>query len=328
MREPELLTRRDGIDEPVPGETRRAVEAQPEWLRAVPTDRRLPSGARVVFTGCGTSFHAAQTGGWAVQALEAVLEPPDADLMVCVSHEGTTALTLEAARAFGGPKWLVTGRADSPLGELAEEVVVCTPEIERSWCHTASYTCAVAAIAALRGDDVSWLPAAVEEALHARPEPFAHDRVVVAGAGRDLATAYEAVLKLREGAHIAAEGYETEQLLHGYLAAVDETVRAYVLSGEGRAAERADDAVRALEALGCDTTLVETRHPVVDVVYFQLLMLAVAAARGIDADPIRREPGSRWARAAGSAYPYTGAPGDPPTGDSAAGGTLPAKEEP
>src|SRR5256885_14046959 len=97
---------RDGIEAPVPGATKRTVDAQPDWLRRVPTDRRLPEGARVVFTGCGTSFHAAQTGGRAVQALEAVLTPPDADLMVCVSHEGETALTLEAARAFHGPEWL------------------------------------------------------------------------------------------------------------------------------------------------------------------------------------------------------------------------------
>ena len=74
--------------------------------------------------------------------------------MVCVSHEGGTLLTVEAARAFGGPKWLVTGAADSPLAELADEVIVCTPELEDSWCHTASYTCAVAAIAALRGEDI------------------------------------------------------------------------------------------------------------------------------------------------------------------------------
>jgi cytochrome c1 len=36
----------------MPGETKRAVFAQPEWLRQVPTDRRLPEGARVVHTGC------------------------------------------------------------------------------------------------------------------------------------------------------------------------------------------------------------------------------------------------------------------------------------
>jgi glucosamine 6-phosphate synthetase-like amidotransferase/phosphosugar isomerase protein len=145
----------------VAGQTRRAVFSQPDWLRAVPTGRRLPEGARVVHTGCGTSFHAAQTGGRALQALEAVLQPPDADVLVCVSHEGGTQLTLEAARAFPGEVWLVTGTPVSPLAAVASEVVVCTPELERSWCHTASYTCAVAAIAALHGRDVSGLPDAV-----------------------------------------------------------------------------------------------------------------------------------------------------------------------
>jgi glucosamine--fructose-6-phosphate aminotransferase (isomerizing) len=280
----------------VPGETRRALFAQPEWLRAVPSGRRFPGGARVVLTGCGTSFHAAQTGGRAVQALEAVLEPPDADLLVCVSHEGTTPLTLEAVRAFRGPVWLVTGRADSPLAELAEEVVVCTPELEQSWCHTASYTCAVAALAALRGEDVSWLPDAVEEAL-AFSEPVPEQgKIMVAGAGRDWPTAQEAVLKLREGAWISAGAHHTEQLLHGHLAAIDETVRSYVLEGEGRAAERARDAVAALRELGCETTLVPTRHPVVDIVRFQLLTLVLAEARGIDPDRIHRDD-ERWARA-------------------------------
>src|SRR5690242_21514623 len=49
---------------PVHGEqTRRAIAAQPEWLARVPTDRSFPDGARLLFTGCGTSFHAAMTGG-------------------------------------------------------------------------------------------------------------------------------------------------------------------------------------------------------------------------------------------------------------------------
>jgi len=281
----------------MPGETRRAVFAQPAWLRSVPTDRRLPEGARVVFTGCGTSFHAAQTGGRALQALEAVLAPPtDADLLVCISHEGSSALTDEAARAFPGPKWLVTGRPDSPLAELADEVIVCTPELERSMCHTASYTCAVATIAALQGEDVSWLPGAVEEALaFSEPVP-AQSKILVAGAGRDWPTAQEAVLKLREGAWASAGAHQTEQLLHGHLAAIDETVRAYVLEGEARAAERAHDAVAALRELGCETTLVPTRHPVVDIVRFQLLTLTLADARGIDPDLIHRDD-PRWARA-------------------------------
>jgi fructoselysine-6-P-deglycase FrlB-like protein len=283
-------------------QTRRAIAAQPEWLAQVPTDRRFPDGARLLFTGCGTSFHAAMTGGDAVQALELVLRRDrEADLLVLVSHEGETPLTLEAARAWQGPRWLVTGKADGPIAELCDEVIVCTPEIEESWCHTASYTAAVAAIAALLGEDIGWLPGAVEEALTAGAPAFGQqERFIVAGAGRDLATAHEAVLKLREGAWVAAEPYETEQLLHGYLAAVDESVRAFVLEGEGLAAERGAAAAAALRELGCPVDLVPTRPPVVDIVLFQRLTVELAEARGREPDRIRRHD-PRWIAAASAA---------------------------
>ena len=108
---------------------------------------------------------------------------------------------------------------------------------------------------------MSGLPDAVAAALEEREPVSDHERFVIAGAGRDWPTAQEAALKLREGAFVAAEGYETEQLLHGYLAAVDERVRCFVLQGEGRAGERAADAAAALRELGCETTLVETVAP-------------------------------------------------------------------
>ena len=73
-----------------------------------------------------------------------------------------------------------------------------------------------------------------------------------------------------------------------------------MLEGEGRAAARAAETVAALEALGCDTTLVPTRHPVVDIVPFQLLTVDLAAERGIDPDVIRRDD-PRW-QAARDAY--------------------------
>jgi glutamine---fructose-6-phosphate transaminase (isomerizing) len=275
--------------------TRKAIHDQPEWLRGVPErvgDRRLPEG-RVIFTGCGTSYHAAQTGGESLQALEAVLSPPEADLLVCVSHEGGTPLTLEAAEVFDGPVWLVTGEAESPLAEVADEVIVVTPEVEESYCHTASYTCAVAALEALRGEDIRWLRLAVEQALQDGLEGGDFDRVAVVGAGRDWPTAQEAVLKLREGAYMPAQARHTEQILHGDLAAIDETVRVYVLEGEGRAAERAADVVRALGEIGSPTTLVPTVHPVVDIVRFQLLTLGLAERKGVNADKIRLDD-PRW----------------------------------
>jgi fructoselysine-6-P-deglycase FrlB-like protein len=275
--------------------TREAIHAQPEWIRAVPErvgDVRLPEG-RVVYTGCGTSFHAAQTGGEAYQALEAVLAPPRADLMVAISHEGETKLTLEAARAFDGPVWLVTGTEQGPIAELAEKVLVVTPAIEESYCHTASYTAAVAALAALRGEDVRWLRQAIDGVLS---DPFPDgewERVAVVGAGRDWPTAQEAVLKLREGAYIAAEAHETEQILHGHFAAIDEKVRVFVLEGEGRAAERAADVVKALGEIGAETTLVPTTHPVVDIVRFQMLTVELAERRGVNPDKIRWDD-PRW----------------------------------
>jgi glucosamine 6-phosphate synthetase-like amidotransferase/phosphosugar isomerase protein len=278
--------------------TRKAIAAQPEWLRQVSErvgELRLPDGARVLFTGCGTSFHAALACGPAAQALEVVVgDVSTADVLVAVSHEGGTKLTLEAVEGFRGETWLITGASESAIASAADHVVVATPEVEESYCHTASYT---SAVAAGRGEDGRGLPAAVAAELEAVPlAASTHDRFVVAGAGGDTATVFEAVLKLREGARVAAEAHHTEQLLHGHLAAIDDAVRCFVLEGEGRAADRAQDVMRALGEFGCAATLVPTRHPVVDIVRFQRLTCDLAEARGIDPDLIRwdEEP---WDRA-------------------------------
>lgn len=286
----------------MPGQlTRKAIGAQPEWLRQVPErvgDARLPSGARALFTGCGTSFHAALACGEAAQALELALgNAPEADVLVAVSHEGETALTLEAVRLFHGETWLITGAGDSSIGREADHVVVATPEIEQSYCHTVSYTCAVAVGRALQGEDVNWLAEAVERELREEPlDVSSHERFVIVGAGRDTPTMLEAALKLREGAHVPTETHETEQLLHGYLAAIDPSVRVFVLEGEGRAAERALDAMRALGEIGCAAELLMTSHPVVDIVRFQRLTCDLADARGVDPDMIRWDE-APWDRA-------------------------------
>ena len=286
----------------MPGDlTRKAIALQPDWLRQVPErvgDLRLPDGARVLFTGCGTSFHAALASGPAAQALEVVLgNAPEADVLVALSHEGGTRLTLEAVEAFPGETWVITAVEDSAIARAVDHVVVATPEAEESYCHTVSYTCAVAVGRALLGEDVSGLADEFEQAL-AEPALAVsdHDRYAVVGAGGDTPTVLEAVLKLREGVRVAAEAHHTEQLLHGHLAAIDPSVRCLVLEGQGRAAERAGDVVRALGEIGCEAELFPGRHPVVDIVRFQRLTVDLADARGIDPDLIRwdEEP---WDRA-------------------------------
>nr|MBA2741417.1 hypothetical protein [Actinomycetota bacterium] len=160
-----------------------------------------------------------------------------------------------------------------------------------------SYTCAIAAGRALLGEDVKGLPDVVADALaDASPAVSEHERFAVVGAGGDMATALEAVLKLREGARVAAEAHHTEQILHGHLAAIDSSVRCLVLEGEGRAGERAADVVRALGELGCETELFSSRHPVIDIVRFQWLTVDLAEARGVDPDLIRWDE-DPWDRA-------------------------------
>lgn len=283
--------------------TEATVRVQPEWLRALQVTQRLPSGARVVHTGCGTSFHAAQTGGRAVQALDAAVDPPVADVLVCVSHEGETELTLQAAKRFEGAVWLVTGAAESPLAKVADEVIVCTPSIETSWCHTASYTCGVTAIQQLHGADTTSFADEVEAALGQTVSAPPQEKIIVVGSGLDWPTAQEAALKLREGAQIDAVAYHTEQILHGYLAPVDESYAAYVLLGEaGVGRERAEEAARTLEAIGCPTTRLPGGGPVADIVFFHLLTLSLAEARGVDPDSIGRAEGTALGAAAG-VYP-------------------------
>ena len=196
----------------------------------------------------------------------------------------------------------------SPLAELADEVIVCTPEVERSWCHTASYTCAVAAIDALHGDDIAWLPARGRGRARSRCRAAAaRSACSIAGAGRDWPTAQEAVLKLREGAWVAAERVrDRAAAARPSRRGRRPGTRAFVLEGEGRAAERAARARRARSRRSAvEMTLVPTRHPVVDIVRFHLLTLADrrGARHRPRSDPPRR-PARRWAEAAGAAYPY------------------------
>src|ERR1700730_19222992 len=103
-------------------QTKAMIALQPEWLRQVPTGPRL--WGRALFTGCGTSFHAAQPGGEAVRALELARQPDrEAELLVLVSHEAETRLTLQAAQAWQGPKWIVTRRGDGARAEVLSELI-------------------------------------------------------------------------------------------------------------------------------------------------------------------------------------------------------------
>jgi glucosamine--fructose-6-phosphate aminotransferase (isomerizing) len=286
----------------------------------------------------------------AVQAFEGSLERELAArgaLVLGVSHEGgtwATNLALERAKAGGATIAIVTVSERSPGAALAD-VVVATEEQDQSWCHTVGYLSPILAATAVAGHitgrsidagEASDLLAAglAPEAVRAT-ELLAGalasvDRLIVVGSGVDRPAARELVLKVEEGAHLAAAMRDLETVLHGHLAGMDQRTGMVLLLTDPTAADeraaRATAVLRAAAALNVPTgailgqayvdriaedltpagRLIVPKAPTLpgaaasligSTVPLQLLTERLARARGINPDPIRRDDPA-WLRAA------------------------------
>jgi glutamine---fructose-6-phosphate transaminase (isomerizing) len=291
----------------------------------------------------GLPWHLGEAGApMAVQAFEAALDDGlglRGGLVVGVSHEGgtwATNLALERAKAVGTRVAIITCSDRSP-GATVADIVVTTDEQDQSWCHTVGYLSPILAATAvgahLAGAAVdpdttgALLAAGLAEDAVATTERLAAalsavDRLIVVGGGADRPAARELVLKVEEGAHLAAAMRDLETLLHGHLAGMDgRTGFVLVLTDPSRVEERAARAVsvlRAVAELGCvtgaiigagyaDTIPAELTPagrltvpagaglpPVASsllgsAVPLQLLTERLARALGINPDPIRRD---------------------------------------
>ena len=241
---------------------RETMWRQPDDLRRVlgdPGPAELAAeriaGRRVLLSGTGTSWHAANHGAallrlagveaWALQADESVLHGPAAgadDALVLLSHRGTKHYTSEAlarARAVGA----VTVQISS-IGAPGADIETCEPE--RSAAFTSSHLCAVARvcqIAKALGAELGPLedvPDAVAAELDvpsgAVPPPAR--LLQLTGSGGVAWVAAEGALKIRETAYVAAAGYSMEYLLHGPSVALGADDALVVLDGGGPASER------------------------------------------------------------------------------------------
>lgn len=241
--------------------------------------------ARIVFAGIGTSYHAAQIGEHFLrhltagrvlveQSFELVHYPlalSAGDFVILVSHRGWKNYTVEAlrkAKAAGARTLAITGE-NGGEGIRAADFVVATCEQEISFAHTKSYTTALAALAQFaigvaerRGElkdaaaraQLERVPRWIEESLACEEKArlaaraiAARPRLVFIGAGPNWATAREGALKVKETCYIAAEGFETEQFLHGPISEMDSRAAAVALLPGSPADARL---ISALEALG------------------------------------------------------------------------------
>ena len=111
----------------------------------------IDAGEPVLFTGCGTSEHAARAAQAIVgdalpdatlasrDAFETRLAPPTGGLVVAISHEAGTPATLDAARGASDAGAQVVLITAQPENAPAGVEPIRTPLHDRSWCHTVAY---------------------------------------------------------------------------------------------------------------------------------------------------------------------------------------------
>ena len=197
----------------------------------------LAAAGRIVLMGTGTSLHAAELGAMMLDAAGRDARwypaatwarwstgPRPGDALLVLSHTGETAYAARAradALAAGVPVVSVTG-----VGRGWPEAIE-TVAPDESHTYTVSYTATLAVLARLAHElgaadgSPGQLAQAAAAVRRACADPGTEDVAVparslaIAGCGPWGITAREGALKIREGARMLAEGFDTDRLLHG-----------------------------------------------------------------------------------------------------------------
>jgi glutamine---fructose-6-phosphate transaminase (isomerizing) len=199
------------------------------------------------------------------------------DAVIVITHTGTTTASLEAlrmARAAGALTVVITGQLPNQVsGQTSGEAVrgadfhIQTCEQEVAFAYTKSYTTALTVLALLIARVVERknllvglrpvaalqrVPGLLRETLQL--ESTARElakrvaslsRIEIFGSGAAWATASEAALKIKEACYIAAEGFETEEILHGPFSETDAQGSLVGLFTGGATDERGRQILRA-----------------------------------------------------------------------------------
>ena len=277
------------------------------------------AGEPVLFTGCGTSQHAARAARAIVgdalpsatlasrDAFETGLALPAGGLVVAISHEAGTPATLDAARGAsdgGAQAVLITAQ---PENAPAGVELIRTPLHDRSWCHTVGYLSplllhtSVAGLSAQRAHELIATQLTFRPQRHEQAHHLAGcRRILVVGSGVDEITASELALKLEEAIYVPTTPLGAEKVLHGHLPAADRDTGLVLLRfdpdhRDERDRRSADVAAAAgvldmpTVELGVPDAVTRAEALLAGAVALQVLTLELCLAVGTNPDLIRRE---------------------------------------
>jgi glucosamine--fructose-6-phosphate aminotransferase (isomerizing) len=238
-------------------------------------------------------------------------------LMLAISQSGASPDLLSAvssARAAGAHIVALVNAQDSPLAQLADELIPLGAGLERSVAATKSYIGSLAAIVHLVA---SWsrdvqLAAALQQAPELLERAWQLDwsaavthltpanNLYVIGRGLGLGVAQEAALKLKETCGLHAEAVSAAELRHGPMALVragfplliftqnDESRSGVTQLAAELAAQGADVLLAGADAARATILPTEGAHPVIEPLLFAQsfyrMANALSLARGHDPD--------------------------------------------
>ncbi|MET9337307.1 sugar isomerase [Nonomuraea sp. NPDC003804] len=273
--------------------TEAEIASQPDcWRRAVadiPVDALPKPGERVAVVGCGTSWFIAMA--YATLRERAGLGETDAfaaseaplgrsyDRVLALTRSGTTTEVLELLGKVGTRTTAITADPDTPVMNLADQVIVLDYADERSVVQTRFATTQLALLRASLGEDLTQAIADAGEAVSAPLDAalVEAEQFSFLGTGWSVGLAQEAALKMREASRSWTEAYPAMEYRHGPIS----------IAGPGRVTWMLGSAPQGLreqvEATG--GTFFETAlDPMAELIRAQRVAVARAFARGLDPD--------------------------------------------
>ncbi len=280
----------------------------------------------LIFTGNGTAYHAAQIGAGFlkktgldykfIQSYELLnYELPSHGVLIGLSNSGKTKSTVDSMMHLKKYAYIVgiTHYKNTPMDKISDKSIIINSE-DKSLCNTKSFfDNAIASMYIAKNYShldidinkiigiIKDLIKTMDDKMHQIARELSYvNEIFVLGAGPELPVAREVAQKIKEAAHIHAEGIELEEFNHGCTSIIDDKSLLIILNNK-TVDLRHRDIVNACKIIGTKTLTVngngdfnvslpeldEYLEPVINTVPLYYLAYYLAVEKNVNPDLLR-----------------------------------------